>query len=285
MPTPRRRRRVAGLEPADHRRPGRLGRRWRSRTRSGGAALRPAHPMGRRRCGALRRGDGSGFNLGQWGLSNTGQVCQGPRAGTAGDDISALAAWGMSRGAGVTVGVVDSGAQFDHPDLQAQLIAGHDYIDRDESPHGRIRPRHAGVRHPRCREQHRRRGRGRARREDDAVEDPQQQWNRQQFKQRRRLGPRRRPGLEGRERFPTAPPGYSNAEETAIRTHPNTLYVAAAGNGEQERRRRAAVSVRLPRRQHHLRRRPPTRTTAQRSSTRRRPRAMAPRPSTSSRPA
>ena len=61
------------------------------------------------------------FSL-QWGLSNTGQAVKN-RAGTAGDDISALAAWGMSRGAGITVGVVDSGAQLDHPDLQRSFPA------------------------------------------------------------------------------------------------------------------------------------------------------------------
>jgi thermitase len=69
----------------------------------------------------------------QWGLSNTGQAVNHV-AGTAGDDISALAAWGMSRGAGITVGVVDSGAQLDHPDLQSQLVPGHDYIDGDAVP-------------------------------------------------------------------------------------------------------------------------------------------------------
>jgi thermitase len=70
------------------------------------------------------------FDL-QWGLSNTGQAVKN-YAGTPGDDISAVAAWGMSRGAGITVGVVDSGAQLDHPDLQ--LVPGWDYVGNDAIP-------------------------------------------------------------------------------------------------------------------------------------------------------
>ena len=79
---------------------------------------------------ALRRRLGSVFPL-QWGMSNTGQSVNN-RGGTAGDDISARRRLGMSRGAGITVGVVDSGAQLDHPDLQ--LVPGQDYVDATTVP-------------------------------------------------------------------------------------------------------------------------------------------------------
>jgi len=53
----------------------------------------------------------------QWALSNTGQDVRGLR-GLAGADLSGLRARQSSAGAGVTVGVVDTGAQLDHPDLR-----------------------------------------------------------------------------------------------------------------------------------------------------------------------
>ena len=75
----------------------------------------------------------------QWGMTNTGQSVNN-RRGTAGHDISAVAAWGMSRGAGITVGVVDSGAQLDHPDLQLvpgwDFLGGGDAVPSDGSGHG-----------------------------------------------------------------------------------------------------------------------------------------------------
>ena len=36
--------------------------------------------------------------------------------------------------ANVTVAVIDSGADFAHPDLQGQLIAGHDYVNNTSDP-------------------------------------------------------------------------------------------------------------------------------------------------------
>jgi len=67
------------------------------------------------------------FSL-MWGLQNTGQSIRGA-SGTPGADIDALDAWAFTKGRGVTVGVVDSGAQATHPDLQ--LVTGHDFIDGD----------------------------------------------------------------------------------------------------------------------------------------------------------
>ena len=59
--------------------------------------------------------------------------------------INAPAAWDVTRGAGVTVGVIDSGTQTDHPDLD--VFAGYDLVDGDndaspdciERPDGRGR--------------------------------------------------------------------------------------------------------------------------------------------------
>jgi subtilisin family serine protease len=170
------------------------------------------------------------FSL-QWGLSNTGQPVKN-RAGTAGDDISALAAWGMSRGAGVTVGVVDSGVQLDHPDLQAQLVAGHDYVDRDEVPtdgngHGtQVSGIVAAANNTVG-------GTGAA---PDAKLMPLRILNdtgtgnssnsAAALAHAGDLGLRVVNASYGSS-------GYSNAEETAIRTHPNTLYVVAAGNADK----------------------------------------------------
>ncbi len=62
-----------------------------------------------------------------WGLKNTGQYVPGilGRPGTtgiAGADISAERAWDITKGSGdVVVGVIDSGIDYTHPDLVANL--------------------------------------------------------------------------------------------------------------------------------------------------------------------
>jgi subtilisin family serine protease len=53
----------------------------------------------------------------QWALENDGSYW----GGVAGADISAVDAWTLSKGAGVTVGVVDSGITFNHQDLDGQV--------------------------------------------------------------------------------------------------------------------------------------------------------------------
>jgi serine protease len=56
-----------------------------------------------------------------WGLQNTGQSF-GFAAGTAGADIGALAAWEVSTGtADHVVAVIDTGIDYTHPDLQANI--------------------------------------------------------------------------------------------------------------------------------------------------------------------
>ena len=58
----------------------------------------------------------------QWGFHNTGQS-----EGTAGIDIKAPEAWGITRGDGnIKVAVIDMGVDLSHPDLGANLLPGYD---------------------------------------------------------------------------------------------------------------------------------------------------------------
>jgi thermitase len=68
-----------------------------------------------------------------WGLQNTGQAVWWHH-GTPDADIDAPEAWASTRGAGVTVAVVDSGVDLGHPDLAGRLTAGHDFVDDDSIP-------------------------------------------------------------------------------------------------------------------------------------------------------
>jgi thermitase len=76
----------------------------------------------------------------QWALQNTGQAVDG-MSGTAGDDIGASYVWPHATGAGVTVAVVDTGADATAPDLQGQLVTGYSWLNgdtdtQDENGHG-----------------------------------------------------------------------------------------------------------------------------------------------------
>jgi subtilisin family serine protease len=57
-----------------------------------------------------------------WGLHNTGQWVDGA-AGIPDADVDAPEAWALSTGAGERVAVVDTGVNFAHPDLQGRLAA------------------------------------------------------------------------------------------------------------------------------------------------------------------
>lgn len=71
-------------------------------------------------CGPVYPSDGS-FGL-LWGLHNTGQTVDGT-VGTADADIDYPEALGLSRpgGAGVIVGIIDTGVDYSHPDLAGNL--------------------------------------------------------------------------------------------------------------------------------------------------------------------
>jgi thermitase len=68
-----------------------------------------------------------------WGLNNTGQSVWW-RHGTPDADVDAPQAWAVSRGAGVSVGVVDTGVDLGHPDLAGRLVPGHDFVEDDGDP-------------------------------------------------------------------------------------------------------------------------------------------------------
>ena len=73
----------------------------------------------------------------QWHLDNIGQSAFASSSGTSGEDInhSGASALGFT-GDSVRVNVIDTGLELQHPDLQANILAGgsYDYVDGDNDP-------------------------------------------------------------------------------------------------------------------------------------------------------
>ena len=67
----------------------------------------------------------------QWTLRNTGQ-----NGATAGADINVVGVWATYKGTGITVGVIDDGLQYSHPDLaaNANTAIDYDFRDNDDDP-------------------------------------------------------------------------------------------------------------------------------------------------------
>jgi len=72
----------------------------------------------------------------QYALSNTGQDIGAPGSpsGKSKADIKATAGWEETKGAADTViAIIDSGVDFDHPDLKNKIVSrGHDFVNDDE---------------------------------------------------------------------------------------------------------------------------------------------------------
>jgi subtilisin family serine protease len=71
----------------------------------------------------------------QWALHNTGQNVNGV-SGTADADMDAIGAWDIESATwgDKVVAVIDSGVDYDHPDLVSNMVAGWDFIDNDATP-------------------------------------------------------------------------------------------------------------------------------------------------------
>jgi subtilisin family serine protease len=56
--------------------------------------------------------------------------------------INAGPAWDYSKGAGVKIAVIDSGVWDEHPDLDAKITAGYDFVDDDDDPEDELPESH-----------------------------------------------------------------------------------------------------------------------------------------------
>ncbi len=65
----------------------------------------------------------------QWNLNNTGQT-----GGTPDADIDAPEAWEITTGTDdIIIAIVDTGVDLNHPDLNAKIVAGYDFVNNDNN--------------------------------------------------------------------------------------------------------------------------------------------------------
>ena len=73
----------------------------------------------------------------QWAHHNTGQAHSypyGSYVGTTDCDIDTDQAWDISTGStGVTIAILDTGIDLDHPDLSAKIVSGYDFANNDSN--------------------------------------------------------------------------------------------------------------------------------------------------------
>jgi subtilisin family serine protease len=168
-----------------------------------------------------------------WGLANTGQP---PFAGTPGSDIHLLEAWPFGQGAGQTVGVVDSGVDLGHADLAGQIAGGGRNFVQGTGPGDLSDPFGHGTHVAGTVAARANNGIGVTGvapaakvlplRVLDSRGTALDSWVAQAFDYAGDLGLRVVNASLGREGS-----GGSQTLAGAVRNHPNTLYVVAAGNG------------------------------------------------------
>lgn len=73
----------------------------------------------------------------QYALENIGQVFapETLSSGTTGSDINALDGWDYSRGEGIVIAILDSGAALGHEDLVHKLVPGYNFVSGNHLPY------------------------------------------------------------------------------------------------------------------------------------------------------
>ena len=74
--------------------------------------------------------DDADFLEKQWALNNTSQT-----GGALNADIDAPEAWDVETGdPAVIIAIVDTGVDYNHPDLAGKVISGYDFVHNDDDP-------------------------------------------------------------------------------------------------------------------------------------------------------